>query len=98
MNPLHWCVLVEEYVTAINDRRVTITQMHPANDFEHALWLAQQTALYHQPSHPARPRSRSLFRTQDGGWVVQVTGAASTFHFRVSVTEYYGDFPGRPSA
>ena len=95
MNPLQWYVLVEENFSTYNDRPWKISKKQPANDFEHALWLAQQLALYHQPQHPKWPQSRSLYRTQDGGWLVELPGATVGFHFRVSVVEYYGEFRGQ---
>jgi hypothetical protein len=96
MNPLQWYVLVEENVSGYNDRPWKISQRHAANDFEHALSMAQQVALSYQPEHPKWPKSRSVFRTRDGGWLVELSGATANFHFRVSVAEYCGEFPGEP--
>jgi hypothetical protein len=98
MRPLKWYVLVEENVGYGENRNWQVTEMRPADDFEQALVSAEQTAQDHQPTHPSWPKSRSLFRTQDGGWLVTVEGATTTFHFRVSVAEYYGTFPRKPSA
>jgi anti-sigma factor RsiW len=97
MNPLQWHVVIEEYVAGGNAYLRQLTQSCPATDVEHAMWLAQEAALRYKPKNPRWPKSRALFRTQDGGWLVKVEGAMRTFQFRVTVAEYYGLFPGEPA-
>jgi hypothetical protein len=97
MNPLQWYVLVEENMGSSQGLHWRMTRAYQAADVEHAVWLAQETALRHTPTNPRRPKSRALFRTQDGGWLVEVQGAMHSFQFRVTVAEYYGLFPGEPA-
>jgi hypothetical protein len=97
MSPLQWYVVIEEFMAVGNAYRYQVTQSYPATDVEHAMWLAQEAALRHKPKNPRWPKSRALFRTQDGGWLVEVEGATRSFQFRVTVAEYYGLFPGDPA-
>jgi hypothetical protein len=98
VNEGRWYVLVEEHVQHFNYIRWDLSQAFPAPDMEQALQLAHHVALNHVGKHPRTPRSRALFRGPDGSWLVNVHGATTRFHFRVTVAEYYGTYPGVPSA
>ncbi|WP_156753832.1 hypothetical protein [Actinokineospora pegani] len=45
-----------------------------------------------RPERPRNPRSRLVFRAQDGSLLVHIEGAVSSWHFRVSVLEFVGAF------
>jgi hypothetical protein len=94
----NWVVVVEENIQLWNDRRWEISKYFAAEDYERALALAHQTAMYYVPPHPKDPQSRTLLRTPDGSWLVHVRGAATEWHFRVTVAEHYGDHPGKPQS
>ena len=99
MGVYEWSVVVEENVQQpMSDRRWEISRYFAAENYEHALFLAHQTAMYHLPQHPKDPQSRTLFRAPDGSWIVHVTGATTRFHFRVTIAQHYGDHPGKPPA
>ena len=88
----HWYVLIEEYIPYPRLSYVA------AEGYEHALALAYDRAMNHVPHYPMRPRSRDLFRVQDGSWLVHVQGAVTQRNFRVSVAQFHGTFPGVPQA
>ncbi len=99
MNGGQWGVVVEEHIQDLwNGLRWAVSRQVPAEGYEHAVALAYEMAVHHVPNHPKQPRSRSLFRMQDGSWLVHVQGATFSWHFRVSVAQYYGTFPGVPQA
>jgi hypothetical protein len=83
-------VVVEEHVQRWNVQRWEISKYFAANDHEHALFLARQTAEQHVPFHPKQPKSRTLLRLPDGSWMVHMMGTTTQWHFRVSVAEHYG--------
>lgn len=94
-----WHVVVEEHVDRVwQGLRWEISRCFAAGDHQQALTLAHQTAVHHVPKFPKAPESRTLFRLPDGAWLVHVRGPAGVWHFRVSVAEHYGTYPGEPQA
>jgi hypothetical protein len=98
MNVGQWYVLIEEQAGFGSGIRWNLEKAIPASDLENAAEVAHDAALNHVPKNPMSPQSRAVFRAPDGSWVVDVKGATMRFHFRVSAGEYFGVFPGKPSA
>jgi hypothetical protein len=92
----HWYVLIEENAGYGSGIRWQLTYAIPATGMEHAAELARHAAFNHMPENPRMPKERAVFRTPDGSWVVNVKGPTITCHFRVSIAEHYGVFPGKP--
>lgn len=93
MSTEHWYVLIEEQVGYGNAIRWQLTQTTPARDRQHALEVAGQAAYNYRPANPYSEQQRSLFRTPEGSWVVNVQGLTASFHFRTTVAEYINTFP-----
>jgi|SoiMethySBSTD1v2_1073268.scaffolds.fasta_scaffold983863_1 predicted RNase H-like HicB family nuclease len=92
--PVHdgrWWVLVEETAGTYQARR--LLPIRAAEDREDALRLAEEVARTYEPTHPAFPRRRSLFRTPTDGWVVEVEGATASFHFTVIAAKWIESLP-----
>jgi hypothetical protein len=102
VNTRQWYVLVEQNGGSAQAPLWQLSHAQPAADFEDALTVAHQVALHHLPKTRMRRFSRSLFRTQDGGWLVLLEGTRLGWffrvHFRVLVAEYHGTFPQTSSA
>jgi hypothetical protein len=93
-----WYVLIEEQVGYGGGIRWHLAHSIPASGPEHAAEMACHLAVNHLPTNPRMPKSRAVFRSPDGSWLVNVEGATMSFHFRVSIAEYFGIYPGNPSA
>lgn len=78
-----WQVLVEE--TATGNRHWRLTTIRPAESEADAHELAFELARGFQPEHPMSPQGRRIFQVGADQWVVEVPGATTDFHFRVSV-------------
>lgn len=82
-NAAEWHVLIEETVGGREGRwRLTTTQ--PCTDEADAKQRAFGLAGKYQPEHPMSPRGRRVFQIGDHTWLVQVEGATTDFHFRIS--------------
>jgi hypothetical protein len=91
VNDGRWWVLVEETAGSYLGRK--LVPVKPADDREDALRLAEEVARTFEPRHPAMPSRRSLFRTTNDGWVVQVEGATASFHFTVVAAKWIESIP-----
>lgn len=80
-----WHVLVEETVGFGRDSyRWQLTKAAPCADRDDARKRAYALAKDYKPEHPMSPRGRRVFQIGNDTWVVEVPGATSDFHFRVS--------------
>lgn len=98
MSSREWYALVEEQVGYGGGIRWHLARSVAASGPEHAAEVACHLAVNHVPVNPRVPKSRAVFRTPDGSWLVRVEGATTAFHFRVSIAEFFGVYPGNPSA
>ncbi len=82
---LAWFVLLEETASSgMDSYRWMLTKKSRCADREArrlAYWLARE----YEPVHPTSQRGRQVFQIGNDTWVVEVAGAMSDFHFRVSV-------------
>jgi hypothetical protein len=80
-----WQVLVEETVGFGRDSYCwRVTKVRPCADRNEARQYAYQLAQEYRPEHPMSPQGRRIFQIGIDTWVVQVPGATTDFHFRVS--------------
>lgn len=98
MNSGQWYVLIEEQVGYGSGIRWHLAHSAPASGADHATEMARYAAFNHVPTNPRMPKNRAVFRSPDGSWLVNVEGATMSFHFRVSIAEFFGIHPGSPSA
>ena len=98
MSSQGWFVVVEEQAGYAQGPYWHLVHSIPASGPEHAAELACHVAVNHVPEHPMSPKNRAVFRSPDGSWLVNVEGATMNFHFRVSIAEFFGIYPGKPSA
>lgn len=83
---LVWFVLVEETVGFGRDAyRWRLTKKSQRADRDEARTYAYSLAKEYQPEHPMSPRGREIYQIGNDTWVVEVAGATTDFHFRVSV-------------
>lgn len=83
---LTWFVLLEETVGFGRDSyRWMLTKKSRCGSRDEARTLAYSMAKEYQPEHPMSPRDRRVFQVGNDMWVVEVPGATTDFHFRVSV-------------
>lgn len=78
-----WHVLVEETVGG-REGRWRLTETLPCADADDARQRALALAGEYRPEHPMSPRGRRVFQIGEDTWLVQVMGATTDFHFRVS--------------
>jgi hypothetical protein len=78
-----WCVLVEESVGRERVWKVTVRE--PATDRDEAVDIATRLAREHRPDHPSLERHREIYRIGEDIWLVDVEGATSAYHFRISL-------------
>lgn len=78
--------LVEE-VDAIHDDRWSITFVGDTGSRVAARARALEIARSYAPQKPLMEQSRRVFQLSPDGYIVQVFGALSDFHFRVNVVE-----------
>jgi hypothetical protein len=88
--PAGWSVLINE---ALSHLERDLVQILPAASFEHAVSIAEWMAVNHKPTHPARPKRRDVFRTDDSTWVVQVQGATRAYYFTATIARWTGTYP-----
>jgi len=80
-----WHVLVEETAGFGRDAyRWTLTKAARCADRDDARKRAFALAKEYEPEHPMKPRGRRVFQVGNDTWVVEVPGATTDFHFRVS--------------
>lgn len=80
-----WHVLVEETVGFGRESyRWRLTKAAPCENRDDARKRAFALAKEYQPEHPMSPRGRRVFQVGNDTWVVEVPGATTDFHFRVS--------------
>ncbi|CAM4136024.1 hypothetical protein KIPE111705_42295 [Kibdelosporangium persicum] len=83
-----WCVLIEESVGHSSYIRWELTRIKSFGSRDDAVREAANLARTYEPEHPAKQRSRRIFRTGTDLWTVQVRGTNDrTAHFRVIVAE-----------
>lgn len=87
-----WHVMIEESVGGGENVRWAMSRMIPVVDRESGRELARQLVLSHEPEHPFTQRERSVYAAPGDTWTVVINGAMSTFHFKISVVEWLGDF------
>ncbi|GAB1509754.1 hypothetical protein JCM33774_17950 [Actinophytocola sp. KF-1] len=83
---LAWYVLLEETAGFGRDSyRWMLTRKTRCEDRDKARTLAYSLAKEYKPEHPMNQRGREVFQIGNDTWVVEVAGATTDFHFRVSV-------------
>lgn len=80
-----WQVLVEETVGFGRDSyRWMLTSRLACVDQDDARRRASQVAASYEPEHPRSPQGRRVYQVGDDTWLVEISGATTDFHFRVS--------------
>jgi len=87
-----WRVLIEENLGTGENKRWMVGRVETAPDREAARELARQLVLSHVPQHPFNQKERSVYAAAGDVWVVTIPGSMDTFHFRVSIVEWLGDW------
>lgn len=84
-------MLVEETVGFGRESyRWQLTHKVRCADRDEARARAYATAKEYKPEHPMKPGRRQMFQIGNDTWVVEVAGATTDFHFRVSVAAKLG--------
>jgi hypothetical protein len=78
-----WFVLIEETLGP----RWVLSQILPFPDRATALAHAATAARTYRPTNPRMKYGRTVFRTGEDLWTVQVEGGYTRFHFRVSLAQ-----------
>src|SRR5262245_3076929 len=90
-----WFVLVEEFFGRHDYQTDGVRPVAEAAEPTEAQAIAEQVAWTFRPRNPAMEQFRSVFRCQDGTFLVNVQGAMTQLHFRVIVTQWLGDRPAQ---
>ncbi|MDN3355472.1 hypothetical protein [Actinomadura sp. DC4] len=81
-----WHVLIEESMVGGGEHRFQMTAVLPIGPhIEQARAVAADVAWRHRPRSPMRPKGRQVFQLSPDSWLVDVKGATTRCHFRVSV-------------
>jgi hypothetical protein len=81
-----WQVLVEETVGFGRDSyRWMLTRQVACVDSDDARKRGLEVARTYEPEHPMSPQGRRVYQVGDDTWLVEIPGATTNFHFRVSV-------------
>jgi hypothetical protein len=78
-----WGVLIEECTG--RERVWSVSLRKPVADRDEAVAIATRLARQHRPEHPALERDRVVYRIGEDIWLVNVEGAMSSYHFRISI-------------
>lgn len=87
-----WKVMVEENLGGSENKRWMVSKVVGVADRETGRELARQLVLSHSPQHPFSQKQRSVYAAPGDVWVVTVPGSMDTYHFKVSVVEWLGDW------
>ncbi|GAA1099736.1 hypothetical protein [Nocardiopsis metallicus] len=83
-----WVVIVEESVNYGQSARWGVGTVRGDHaDREEARSAALAMTRTFAPNHPWSERDRQVFRNSEDSYLVNVVGATTEFHFRVSVAE-----------
>ncbi|PWV57560.1 hypothetical protein [Nocardiopsis sp. L17-MgMaSL7] len=91
---MSWTVLIEEILGSGERQRWGLVPSAPGgqrnasfDDREEARAEALRLTAAHVPGHPWAERDRQAYRVSPDEYVVNVDGATTEFHFRVTVAE-----------
>lgn len=81
-----WQVLVEETVGFGRDNyRWMLTHRMACENQDTARQRGFEIARTYEPEHPMSPKGRKVYQVGEDSWLVEIPGATTNFHFRVSV-------------
>ncbi|ASR35033.1 hypothetical protein BAY61_08630 [Prauserella marina] len=85
---MEWVVVIEESISSGNGIRWGVGRVSGVYASQS---LARQDALNfahrYNPKHPRMDGERRIYRLSEDSYLVNVAGATSRFHFRVSVAD-----------
>lgn len=85
---MSWTVVVEESVNYGQSARWGVGAVRgDYADREQARGAALEMTRSFTPNHPWSERERQVYRLSEDGYLVNVVGATTEFHFRVTVAE-----------
>ena len=92
-----WRVIIEEITGFGQNQRWGVSQTsRPLPDRERARQEALGLTGSFTPEHPWSEQSRDVYRVSEDYYVVAVTGATNSFHFKLTVAEQVEPGTGEP--
>nr|WP_157528504.1 hypothetical protein [Kibdelosporangium sp. MJ126-NF4] len=82
-----WFVLIEENVGWQQGTRWMLTHATSYPNRDAALASAVWATKWYKPENPRSEQHRTAYRSGEDVWTIQVQGAFSSFHFRVSLAQ-----------